>query len=222
MSESKIRVLLADDHRIFRDGIGSMLQDVTDILLIGMASNGLEAMELLVQKTPDVLILDLSMPDMNGFEVMRQIRNRESKPGILILSMHHEQAWVKEALVLGALGYISKEDTEKEELLEAIRAVAAGNTYFGPAVQQAIQSRKTEADAGHITMNEPGLEVLSKRETEILRKVMEGMSNQEIADALFVSIRTVETHKNNLMTKLNLRNTVELVKYAIRKKFFEI
>jgi DNA-binding NarL/FixJ family response regulator len=222
MNNKPISVLLADDHRIFRDGIASMLKDIGDIQPIGMASNGNEALELIERDTPDVVILDLSMPEMNGFEVLKRLKEMEVKPGIVILSMHTDLAWIKEAMALGANGYICKEDTEKGELLEAIREVAAGNTYFGPSVQRTMHEQLGNGASGKSNAGEPGLEVLSKREIDILRQVMEGMSNPEIADASFVSIRTVETHKNNIMTKLNLKNTVELVKYAIRKRFFEV
>jgi len=222
MNNLPIRVLLADDHRIFRDGIASMLKDVEDIETVAMASNGHETLELIARESPDVVILDLSMPEMNGFEVLKLLKETDKKPSVVILSMHTDGAWIAEAIALDAKGYICKEDTEKGELLEAIRMVATGNTYFGPAVQRTMHEQSVAVLASNPANGEPGLEVLSRRETEILRMVLEGMSNKEIADGSFVSIRTVETHKNNIMTKLNLKNTVELVKYAIRKRFFEI
>ncbi|MFO7722408.1 MAG: response regulator transcription factor [Bacteroidales bacterium] len=224
MKSNPVRVLLVDDHRIFRDGIVSMFQVTGEVDIAGLASNGTEAIQQIHTLKPDVVVLDLSMPGIGGLEVLRSARNAAHRPGFLVLSMHTDIAFVKEALSSGARGYICKEDTDRTELLEAIKTVAQGGSYFGKTIRDLMQQQFVTGltTPGDINDDEPGLEVLSRRETEILKLVMEGMSNQEIADANFVSIRTVEAHKNNIMTKLNLKNTVELVKYAIRHKFFEV
>lgn len=219
-----IRVLLVDDHRIFRDGIVSMFSQSQEVEITGLASNGTEAVAKNEQLKPDVIILDLSMPGAGGLEFLKLVRQTGKLPHVLILSMHSDIAFVTEALANGAKGYVCKEETDKEELLEAIKTIAGGEEYFGKSVRDLMQKQFIIGVAGRSEagIGEPGLEVLSKRETEILKLVMEGLSNQEIADAFFVSIRTVETHKNNIMTKLNLKNTVELVKYAIRNRFFDL
>jgi len=219
-----IRVLLVDDHRIFRDGIVSMFSQSQEVEIAGLASNGSEAIAKNEQLKPDLIILDLSMPGTGGLEFMKLVRQSGNLPHVLILSMHSDIAFVTEALANGAKGYVCKEETDKEELLEAIKTIARGEEYFGKSIRALMQKQFMAgvANKPEDANREPGLEVLSKRESEILKLVMEGMSNQEIADSFFVSIRTVETHKNNIMTKLNLKNTVELVKYAIRNRFFEL
>lgn len=224
MADKTIRVLLADDHRIFRDGIASMFRGSEEITIAGMASNGVEVLGMLEAIKPEVIILDISMPVMGGFELLKRIRNIENRPQVLILSMYSDIAYVTEALAAGANGYVCKEDTSKDELTEAVTSIISGETYFGKSVKQQLEKQFVAGATSVEKPNgaQPGPEVLSKRETEVLRMVMEGLSNQEIADATYVSIRTVETHKTNIMTKLNLKNTVELVKYVIKHKFFEI
>ncbi len=219
----KIRVLLVDDHRIFRDGVVSMFERSEDIIVAGLASNGKEALAEMEELKPDVVVLDLSMQEMGGLEFLRILKAIPDKPEILILSMHSDLEFVTEALSLGARGYVCKEDTDMAELEKAIRKVYQKREYFGKTIHNLMQQRfLSHIKSSSPNEHEPGIELLTKREREILKMVMEGMSNQEIAERTFVSIRTVETHKNNIMTKLNLKNTVELVKYAIRKRFFDL
>jgi two-component system, NarL family, response regulator DegU len=224
MDNPVIRILIVDDHRIFRDGLVSMLKDDPKIQIAGSASNGTEALQLTEILKPDVVVLDLSMPGLGGLEFLKRQKNFERKPGIIVLSMHDELTFVKEAMDHGAKGYISKNDTDRQELCKAIAAVASGKTYLGHAIRSTLEEQENDKKSSKkYTLSEnPGPEVLSKREVEVLKMMMQGMSNQEIADAGFVSIRTVETHKSNIMAKLSLKNTVELVKYAIRNRFFEI
>jgi len=224
-SPERISVLIVDDHRIFRDGIASMFHDTDGITIAGLASNGVEALGMIPSFRPDVVILDLSMPLMGGLELLRKIRNADmASPRILILSMHTDPVYVMEALDAGAHGYVCKESTSREELLEAIRTLVQGESYLGVPVRQILQRHAAEkmAKATEKEEKQPGIDLLSKRETEVLRLILEGLSNQEIAKATFVSIRTVETHKNNIMNKLSIKNSVELVKYAIKNNFFEI
>jgi DNA-binding NarL/FixJ family response regulator len=163
------------------------------------------------------------MPEMGGLEFLKEVRHRKPFPAILILSMHSDIEFITEAIASGARGYVSKGDTDKEELREAIRAVHNGEEYYGKSIRHMMQQqfiagyKPAEPDE-----SKKGFEKLTRREKEILKMVMEGFSNQEIANSTFVSIRTVETHKNNIMTKLNLKNTVELVKYAIKNQFFDL
>lgn len=224
MPKEVLKILLVDDHRIFRDGIESMFRQSNEVKIAGLASNGAEALERITELDPDVVLLDLSMPGMSGLEFLTEVAKLKHMPEILVLSMHSDIDFVTEALSLGARGYISKEDTDRDELLEAIKAVASGKSYFGKPIRNLMQEQFMTGvnPQKNYAAHEPGPDVLSKRETEILKMVIEGMSNQEIAEASFVSIRTVETHKNNIMTKLSLKNTVELVKYAIRHRFFDL
>ncbi|HRZ42328.1 MAG TPA: response regulator transcription factor [Bacteroidales bacterium] len=224
MAERKIRVMLVDDHRIFREGVASLFGAESAIEICCMASNGTEALRQLQTHEPEVVLLDLTMPEMGGLPFLKELKKLNNPPRVLILSMHSEAAFISEAIASGAHGYVCKDETDGPELQEAILQVASGETWFGKSVQQLMQQQFLAGiqPKKHQISEKPGLEVLSKREIEILRMVMEGMSNQEIADLTFVSIRTVETHKNNIMTKLQIKNTVELVKYAIRNRFFEV
>jgi DNA-binding NarL/FixJ family response regulator len=224
MEEMSIKVMVVDDHRIFRDGIISMFEHDNGIEIIGLASNGREALEKLMVMSPDVILLDLTMPVMGGIDLLKSMQGQASGPETLVMSMHADLAYVTEVIASGAKGYVCKADIDRHELQEAIISVSRGETYFGRSIrllmeQQFITGITSSETPGHL---EPGLEVLSKREREMLKMVMEGMSNQEIAESTFVSIRTVETHKNNIMIKLNMKNTVELVKYAIRHHFFDL
>ncbi len=200
-----------------------MLSGCDEVVVAGLASNGVEALGMIPSYAPDLLLLDLSMPLMGGLELLQKITRLERPPAVLVLSMHTDLPFVHDALNAGASGYISKEDTDRHELLEAIRTIAGGDQYYGKSIQKILAGevlgdtpRQKTSDG-----NTP-FSVLSKRETEVLRLVLEGMSNQEIADNTFVSIRTVETHKNNIMNKLNLKNTVELVKFAIQHRFSDL
>ncbi len=222
-AQESISVLIVDDHRIFRDGIASMLHDVKEITIAGLASNGVEALGMIPSYRPDVIILDLSMPVMGGLDLMNRLQKLDYQPKVLVLSMHIDQPFVDEALTAGANGYLCKENTDKKELMEAIYTVNDGETYLGYTIrEQMAKNEQSGKQKGNKSAKAEGLSLLSKRETEVLQMIMKGMSNQEIADATFVSIRTVETHKSNIMNKLNLKNTVELVKYAIKNHFFEI
>lgn len=223
MEKKAIRVLLADDHKIFRDGLNSMFDQMEEISIIAVASNGTEVLAKVKTLAPDVLLLDLSMPIMGGLEVLKALQNTDPKPEVLILSMHSEIEYIREALSSGANGYVSKEDTDKEELAEAIRTVHRKEEYFSKSIRKEMQYYLVNGlnDAAAPISQSPA-DLLSRREHEVLKLVLEGMSNQEIADATYVSIRTVETHKNNIMNKLNLKNTVELVKYAIKNNIFNV
>jgi len=217
----KIKVLIIDDHQIFRDGIVAMFSEVEDIDIAGVASDGDEALEKILLLKPDVLLLDISMPKLSGLELLAIIKKKHPEVYTLVLSMHTKDEYIYKAMNAGASGYLPKQNTSKEELLNAVRTVYKGEEYLNEAVTQVTQK-------SHILRNtlnpdsRKDCDTLTKREREILKLVAEGLSNQEIADKLFVNIRTVETHKTNILQKLQLKNSVDLVKFAIKNLLFEL
>jgi DNA-binding NarL/FixJ family response regulator len=204
----KINIILVDDHQMFRDGVKSVLSDEENIKIIGEVGSGKELYELLESITPDLIITDISMPDISGIEVAQYITENYPNIKILILSMHSNKEFITKALSVGANGYLPK-DTSMSELLEAINTIYKGDNYFNKSISDTILNS---------LMNKPKEEnkSLTKREKEIINLVVDGLSNKEIADKLCISIRTVDSHKNNIMQKLNLKSSVELVKYAIK------
>ena len=209
-----MRILLADDHGIVRRGLKSLLESQPGYTVIGEAADGLEALRLCGELSPDLLIIDISMPMMNGIEVAARVQKLDPPPGVIILSMHVDESYIMRALGAGARGYLVKDATD-EDLIPAIRAVASGKPFFSPAVSAVLMEdyvRQLRArglsDSYHL---------LTDREREILQLLAEGRSNKEVATLLEVGVSTVETHRANLMQKLNLHNTAEIVLYAVRK-----
>lgn len=217
----EISVLLIDDHQIFRDGIQSLLSGVRGIRVVSVASDGAEALQMIEDYDPDILLLDLTLPGMSGFDILDTIGETYGIKKVLILSMHIEEEYILKALKKGVMGYLPKQDTNREELINAIRSIYKGKEYFGDTISKIIREYSlNQADTDSKEVSE--YEKLTKREKEILKLVVEGLSNQEIARKLFLSLRTIETHKNNLMHKLNMKNTVELVKYAIKTNLLQL
>ena len=208
-----IRVLLVDDHKIVREGLRSILEKQPDIEVIAMGDNGRMALQLAGELRPDVAVIDIAMPEMNGIEAIRRISGEN--PGIrsLALSMHSAKRFVVEALAAGAKGYILK-DCAAEELVRAIRVVAGNETYLSPKITGLIVKdyvkRRPESQSLDGSL-------LSNREREVLQLIAEGQSTKEIAFDLGVSGKTVETHRQQIMRKLNLHNVAELTRYAIRE-----
>ena len=209
-----MRILLADDHGIVRRGLKSLLESQIGFDVIGEAADGLEALRLCGELSPDLLIVDISMPLMNGIEVAARTQKLEPPPAVIILSMHADESYIMRALGAGARGYLVKDATD-EDLIPAVRAVAAGKPFFSPAVTAVLMEdyvRQLRArglsDSYHL---------LTDREREILQLLAEGRSNKEVATLLDLGVSTVETHRANLMQKLNLHNTAEIVLYAVRK-----
>jgi DNA-binding NarL/FixJ family response regulator len=208
-----LRVLLADDHGIVRRGLRSLLEEA-GVSVVAEAADGLEAVRLCEEHRPDLLILDIGMPKLNGIEVAARAQKLDPPPGVIILSMHSDESYIIRALAAGARAYLLKDATD-EDLLPAVRAVAAGRPFFSPAVTSVLvedyvrrlQTRGL-ADSYHL---------LTDREKEVLQLLAEGRSNKEVATLLDVGVSTVETHRANLMQKLNLHNTAEIVLYAVRK-----
>jgi DNA-binding NarL/FixJ family response regulator len=206
--------LLADDHGIVRRGLKSLLESQPGLSVIGEAADGLEALRLCSELSPDLLIIDISMPLMNGIEVASRAQKLEPSPGVIILSMHADESYIMRALAAGARGYLVKDATD-EDLIPAVRAVAAGKPFFSPTVAAVLMEDYVRQ------LRARGLsdsyELLTDREREILQLLAEGRSNKEVAALLDVGLSTVETHRANLMQKLNLHNTAEIVLYAVRK-----
>jgi DNA-binding NarL/FixJ family response regulator len=206
--------LLADDHGIVRRGLKSLLESQPGLEVVGEAADGLEALRLCGELSPDLLIIDISMPLMNGIEVASRAQKLEPAPAVIILSMHADESYIMRALGAGARGYLVKDATD-EDLLPAVRAVAAGKPFFSPTVAAVLMEDYVRQ------LRARGLsdscELLTDREREVLQLLAEGRSNKEVASLLDVGLSTVETHRANLMQKLNLHNTAEIVLYAVRK-----
>jgi DNA-binding NarL/FixJ family response regulator len=216
----KTTIILADDHHIFRDGIKSLLSDESNLDIIGEASNGDELLSLLKTKSPDILILDVTMPKITGIELTKIITEQYPDIKILILSMHKNEEYVISAMINGAKGYLPK-DTSRKELLDAITSISEGEEYLGKLISSSIlKSYIKKSYSGFDRLDKD--EQLTSREIEIIELIGKGFSNKEIADKLFISVRTVDSHKNHIMCKLKLRTTAELIIYGIKNKIIEI
>lgn len=211
----KIRLILVDDHQLVRAGIANLLSGEPGFEIIGEAAEAKELFDLLKQSQPDIAILDIALPGMSGIEITKKLHNDFPGIRILILSMHTSEEFIFNAINSGARGYLPK-NTSRKELIEAIYAIQRGEEFFAESISNVILKsyiKKAKSDAPDDD-NKEGL--LSRREIEVLRLFAEGLTNQEIADKLFISIRTVESHKNHIMARLELKTTVDLVKFAIR------
>jgi DNA-binding NarL/FixJ family response regulator len=210
-----ISVILADDHPMIRSGIRMLLKEADDISIVGEASNGEEAVTLTRDLTPDIIVLDLSMPKLSGIEAVRIITRRYPKTRILVLTMHENEEYILQIVKSGASGYIIK-TSGKDELLKAIRTVAAGEKYFSHRVSEIlVEGFIRKSDTGE----EPNADKagpLTRREKEILALVAQGLTNQEIGKKLFISHRTVDTHRTNIMQKLDIHDVANLVRYAVQ------
>ncbi len=209
-----IRVLLADDHKLMRSGLRLLLQQSPEFTVVGEADDGREAVELFNSLQPDVVVMDVGMPRLNGVEAAAQITDAKPGAAIVMLSMHSDESYVLRALKAGARAYLLK-DSAEADLGRAILAVKEGKSFFSPAVSKVLLEdymRKLARSGA-----EDSFDLLSAREREILQLVAEGNSSKEVANLLNLSVHTVETHRSNLMQKLNLRGLPELILYAVRK-----
>ncbi len=202
-----IRVVIADDHLIFRQGLLKLLQSARDISVIGEAGNGNEILNLIIRERPDLAILDISMTGLGGLEIAEEIRNKKVDTKVIFLTMHNDPLTAKKAILSGASGYIIK-DNAFEDLLYAIRAVASGGKFISPSISEKVLNSCMAKEVGN--------HILTVRESEILRLIASGLSNKQIADKLCISVKTVETHRARIMQKLDLHTTADLVRYAIR------
>lgn len=208
MADTVTRVLLADDHALVRRGLALILGTDAKVQLVGEARDGNETLQLVATLRPDVVVMDISMAGMNGLECTRLLSERSPNTKVIILSMHRDPVYVREALRVGAKGYLVKEDTE-ENLLSAIRNVAKGNAFLSPAVAGVVVTDFRK----HVSNP---LDLLSAREREVLYLIAEGLTNKEVAKRLGLSVYTIEAHRSRVMEKLNLQSSVDLVRFAIR------
>jgi DNA-binding NarL/FixJ family response regulator len=220
MNLKKIKVVLADDHTIFREGLTELLERSGNVEVIGEASNGIEAIDLILKKKPDIAIMDVSMPKMSGLNALSKVKDLMPEVKILILSMYNNQQYIDEAMANGASGYVMK-DVAGSELLNAIELVLNNETYLSPTVTSQVMKKYLNLKA----IREKGIdkkEKLTQREIEILKLLALGKTNREISSMLFISIKTVETHRKNIMNKLSLRNLADIVRYAIKNELINI
>jgi DNA-binding NarL/FixJ family response regulator len=214
----KIKLFLADDHTILRAGIRALLENEPDMLVIGEAEDGRSAVKLACQLLPDVVLMDIAMPLLSGLEATRQIRHDCPQVKVLILTMHENEEYIRQALASGAMGFIIK-DAAARELLDAIRAVHRGEAVLSPAVTRLVIEDYLRW--GDLQKNHSS-DGLSPREREVLQLIAEGYSNRQISEIMSISIKTVQTHRMNLMSKLDLHDRTDLVKYAIQRKIIDI
>ena len=210
----KIRIVLVDDHKLMRSGLRVLLEQQPDLTVVGEASDGREAVALVASQRPDVLVMDVGMPSLNGIEAAVQITQSNPEAAIVMLSMHSDESYVLRALKAGAKGYLLK-DSAEADLIRAVRAVAEGKSFFSPAVSKVLLDdyvRKLKRSG-----TEDPYDLLTPREREVLQLVAEAKSNKEVAQLLNLSVYTVETHRSNIMEKLNLHGVPELILYAVRK-----
>jgi len=209
-----IRILLADDHTVMRDGLRALLERQTDMLVVAEAADGRECVLLAEEHTPDVVVMDIAMPNMNGIEATRRITCDQPRVAVVILRMHQDESYVLRALKAGAKGYLLK-DSLRADVIEAIRVVAQGRSFLTRKISRVLQEDYVQQ------LESRGLDdsydLLTSREREILQLVAEGRTNKEVANVLNVSQTTVETHRTHILQKLDLHSVPELILYAVRK-----
>jgi two-component system response regulator NreC len=214
----QIHILLADDHTIIRSGLRLLLDQQPDFKVIAEASEGREAVELVSQHHPDVAVIDIGMPQLNGIEATQQIVSKESQTKVVILSMHSDEGYVLRALKAGARAYILKNSAEAD-LIRAVRTVADGKSFFSPTISKLLlEDYVRQIRDKHV---EDSYDLLTPREREILQLIAEGRTNKEVANLLELSVYTVDAHRGNILQKLNLHGVPELILYAVRKGIIE-
>jgi len=206
------KIILADDHKIMREGLRALLEKQADFEVTAEAENGLDAVQLTKKLKPNIVIMDIGMPGLNGIEATRQITAEVSSTKVIALSMHSDKRFVIEMLKAGVSAYLLK-DSASEELASAIRTVLSGKPYLSPRITDVVLKDYLNT----LTKEPSAFTLLTPREREVLQLIAEGKTTKEIATALFVSVKTVDTHRQQLMEKLNLRSVAELTKYAIRE-----
>lgn len=211
---SEIRLLLVDDHEVVRTGLRMLLESQLDIKILAEASTGAEAIQLAAEYKPDVVVMDITLPDISGIEATRRLKERQPEIAVVALTIHEDEQYFFEMLQAGASGYVPKR-AAPEDLIAAIRTAFAGEIYLYPSLAKALVS--DYLGRSRTDLEEASLAALTPREEEVLELLAEGLSNDEIADSLVISRHTVARHRENLMGKLNLHSRSELVKYAIRK-----
>lgn len=209
-----IRILLADDHTVMRNGLRLLLERQPNLSVVGEASDGRETVRAAESVSPDVVVMDIAMPNLNGIEAARQITAARPETAIVILSMHSDESYVIRALKAGARAYLLK-DSAEGDLIAAIHAISEGKSFFSPAISRIlVEDYMRQLEQKHV---EDTYELLTAREREILQLLAEGKTNKEVASMLNLSVYTVETHRTHILQKLNLHNVPELILYAVRK-----
>jgi len=217
---SKIKVLLTDDHTLFRQGIRTLLASETDIEVVGEAGNGMDAVAMAHELRPDVVLMDIGMPGISSFEATRLIRKERPDTKVVFLSMYDDEDYLAECVDIGGSGYVLK-DSPAEQLVMAIREVSHGGSYLSPRLlTRLVDGFRMQGRCGPV--RQPRFGTLTKREREILKMLAEGKSVKEIAGSFELSVKTVEAHKFNLMRKLDIHNKAQLVQYAIQKKIIRL
>jgi len=212
MAKRKTKVVIVEDHKLFREGLKSMLADKTGLEVVGEAGDGLEAIRIVKKIRPDIILLDLSMPKMNGISVMKEIKSQFPETKIMALTIHESDQYVLEAFEAGADGYCLK-DAGRNELMVAVDSVLQGKRYISPSISGSVLE-------GYLTgrkklKSQTSWDTITQREREVLKLLGEGYQNKEISDMLFISVKTVEKHRANIMNKLDLHNAAALTAYAI-------
>jgi two-component system, NarL family, response regulator NreC len=209
-----IRILLADDHTVMRSGLRLLLERQPNLVVVGEAADGRQAVDLAASEKPDVVVMDIAMPHLNGVEAARQIVNRAPQTAVVILSMHSDESYVIRSLKAGARAYLLK-DSAESDLISAIHAITEGKSFFSPLVRRILKEDYMHqlAEMGA----EDTYELLTNREREVLQLVAEGKSNKDVANLLNLSLYTVETHRTHILQKLNIHSVPELILYAVRK-----
>ena len=213
MSE-KIRIVLVDDHAVLRAGLTALLNAEADMTVVGEAGDGAASLPVVADRQPDVVLLDINMPNMGGLDALGELRKVAPKSRVLILTMHDDQTYLRQALAQGAAGYVLKEAADTE-LLTAIRTVYHGGAFLHPSHAQALLAPTTAATAGQPSTNDD-LSILSERELEVLKLIALGHANKEIAEMLYLSVKTVETYKTRIMEKSTLTSRAALVRFALK------
>ena len=214
---NKLRIILAEDHETIRDGLKLLVNSRSDMEVIGEADNGRKALQLADEFSPDVVVMDISMPELNGLQATKKLKDKCPKVNVLILTRHTEPGYLQELLQAGASGYVLKQ-SKSEELIRAILAVAAGQTYLDPAVTERAVTQLRESGQDTRKVHNANL---TAREADVLRLIALGYVNKEVAARLNLSVKTVEAHKSNAMSKMGMRSRVDIVRYAILQDWLQ-
>jgi len=214
---NKLRIILAEDHETIRDGLKLLVNSRSDMEVVGEADNGRMALQLAEEFSPDVVVMDVSMPELNGLQATKKLKDKSPQVKVLILTRHSEPGYLQELLQAGASGYVLKQ-SKSEELIRAILTVAAGQTYLDPAITEKVVTQLRES--GQVTRKAPNAN-LTAREADVLRLIALGYVNKEVAARLNLSIKTVEAHKSNAMNKMGMKSRVDIVRYAILQDWLQ-
>jgi DNA-binding NarL/FixJ family response regulator len=217
---SSYRITLVDDHVLLRQGLRRIIEEFSGLEVVGEAGDGMELLRLLNRTVPDLVILDISMPNLRGIEAISEIKSRHSCVKVLILTMHRDKEYLYQAVSSGADGYLLKDDADTE-LFSAIRKIREGEFYVSPSLTEELTAYRRLAGRGGAGPSF-AQECLTTREREVLKLIAEGRSSKEVADLLYISARTVDHHRANIMSKLNLRKIADLVKYAINRGYIQV